>query len=165
MQICAFLWIYYGYPASNYEGVTRGRALPLRRGPGARRHHAPDLVAGIPIRHRHAIGYAAEAGIPYRRPFVKYTPRGRGPSCPRSSACGTGGPDEAHPVRELIEGSRSWFCEDSIVRGTQLKDLISRIFDAAPRGPMRPACRPRARLPFLNFSQSRSELDLAAAAP
>jgi amidophosphoribosyltransferase len=167
MQICAFLWIYYGYPASNYEGVntevTRYRCgAALARADSTR----PDVVAGIPDSGiGHAIGYAAEAGIPYRRPFVKYTP-----TWPRSFM-----PQEQRvrdlvarmkliPVRELIADHRLLFCEDSIVRGTQLKDLISRIFDAGAREVhMRPACPPLVYgCRFLNFSQSKSELDLAA---
>jgi amidophosphoribosyltransferase len=167
MQICAFLWIYYGYPASNYEGINTevaryrcGAALARRDGT------RPDVVAGIPDSGiGHAIGYAAEAGIPYRRPFVKYTP-----TWPRSFM-----PQEQRvrdlvarmkliPVRELIEGNRLLFCEDSIVRGTQLRDLISRIFSAGAREVhMRPACPPLVYgCRFLNFSQSKSELDLAA---
>jgi len=167
MQICAFLWIYYGYPASNYEGVNteiaRNRCgAALARADATR----PDLVAGIPDSGiGHAIGYAAEAGVPYRRPFVKYTP-----TWPRSFM-----PQEQRvrdlvarmkliPVRELIDGNRLLFCEDSIVRGTQLKDLVSRIFDAGAREVhMRPACPPLVHgCRFLNFSQSKSELDLAA---
>jgi amidophosphoribosyltransferase len=167
MQICAFLWIYYGYPASNYEGVNTEVAryrcgAALARADSTR----PDVVAGIPDSGiGHAIGYAAEAGIPYRRPFVKYTP-----TWPRSFM-----PQEQRvrdlvarmkliPVRELIEDRRLLFCEDSSVRGTQLRDLISRIFDAGAREVhMRPACPPLVHgCRFLNFSQSKSELDLAA---
>jgi len=167
MQICAFLWIYYGYPASNYEGVNTEIARNRCGAALARADSTtPDLVAGIPDSGiGHAIGYAAEAGVPYRRPFVKYTP-----TWPRSFM-----PQEQRvrdlvarmkliPVRELIKGNRLLFCEDSIVRGTQLKDLISRIFDAGAREVhMRPACPPLVHgCRFLNFSQSKSELDLAA---
>ncbi|MCU0251825.1 MAG: amidophosphoribosyltransferase [Vicinamibacterales bacterium] len=167
MQICAFLWIYYGYPASNYEGVNTEIARNRCGAALARADSTtPDLVAGIPDSGiGHAIGYAAEAGVPYRRPFVKYTP-----TWPRSFM-----PQEQRvrdlvarmkliPVRELIDGSRLLFCEDSIVRGTQLKDLICRIFDAGAREVhMRPACPPLVHgCRFLNFSQSKSELDLAA---
>jgi amidophosphoribosyltransferase len=167
MQICAFLWIYYGYPASNYEGINtelaRNRCgAALARADSVR----PDLVAGIPDSGiGHAIGYAAEAGVPYRRPFVKYTP-----TWPRSFM-----PQEQRvrdlvarmkliPIRELIDGNRLLFCEDSIVRGTQLRDVIRRIVDAGAREVhMRPACPPLVHgCRFLNFSQSKSELDLAA---
>ena len=167
MQICAFLWIYYGYPASSYEGVNTevaryrcGQAL-------ARRDHVTvDCAAGIPDSGiGHAIGYATEAGIPYRRPFVKYTP-----TWPRSFM-----PQEQRirdlvarmkliPIRDLIAGKRLLFCEDSIVRGTQLRDIIRRIFDYGAREVhMRPACPPLIHsCRFLNFSRSKSEQDLAA---
>ena len=167
MQICSFLWIYYGYPASTYEGINTeaarnrcGQALARRETVEA------DCVAGIPDSGiGHAIGYAAESGIPYRRPFVKYTP-----TWPRSFM-----PQDQHvrdlvarmkliPIRDLIEGKRILFCEDSIVRGTQLGDIIRRVFDYGAREVhMRPACPPLVHgCRFLNFSRSRSELDLAA---
>jgi amidophosphoribosyltransferase len=166
MQICSFLWIYYGYPASNYEGINVEVA---RNRCGAALARADDVeidyVAGIPDSGiGHAIGYSSEAGVPYRRPFVKYTP-----TWPRSFM-----PQEQRvrdlvarmkliPIRELIEGQRLLFCEDSIVRGTQLKDVIQRIFDLGAREVhMRPACPPLVcACKFLNFSQSKSELDMA----
>ena len=166
MQICAFLWVYYGYPSSDYEGInveaTRnrcGRALARREKLGL------DLVAGIPDSGTaHAIGYANEAGLPYRRPFVKYTP-----TWPRSFMPQDQGIRDLVarmkliPVRALIEGQRLLFCEDSIVRGTQLKDIVQRLYDYGAREiHMRPACPPLVHgCKFLNFSRSRSELDLA----
>jgi amidophosphoribosyltransferase len=166
-QICSFLWIYYGYPASSYEGVNTEAARnrcgqALARADNVR----PDCVAGIPDSGiGHAIGYAAESGIPYRRPFVKYTP-----TWPRSFM-----PQEQRvrdlvarmkliPIRDLISGKRILFCEDSIVRGTQLRDIIRRVFDhGAQEVHMRPACPPLVHgCRFLNFSRSKSELDLAA---
>ncbi len=111
------------------------------------------------------MGYASEAGIPFKRPFVKYTP-----TWPRSFM-----PQDQNvrdivakmkliPIREIIEGKRLIFCEDSIVRGTQLKDTIQRLYDfGALEVHMRPACPPLTyACKFLNFSRSRSELDLAA---
>jgi amidophosphoribosyltransferase len=166
MQICSFLWIYYGYPASEYEGVNVEAA---RNRCGAALARADDvhvdLVAGIPDSGiGHAIGYASEAGVPYRRPFVKYTP-----TWPRSFM-----PQDQRvrdrvarmkliPIREHIAGKRLLFCEDSIVRGTQLKDVIRRIFELGAREVhMRPACPPLVcGCRFLNFSRSRSEMDLA----
>jgi amidophosphoribosyltransferase len=166
MQICAFLWVYYGYPASNYEGIN---VETVRNRCGAALARADDVeidcVAGIPDSGvGHAIGYASEAAIPYRRPFVKYTP-----TWPRSFM-----PQEQRvrdlvarmkliPIREQIDGKRLLFCEDSIVRGTQLKDVIQRIFDYGAREVhMRPACPPLVcSCKFLNFSRSRSEMDLA----
>jgi amidophosphoribosyltransferase len=166
MQICSFLWVYYGYPASNYEGVNVEVARNRCGAALARADDAEiDYVAGIPDSGiGHAIGYSAEAGVPYRRPFVKYTP-----TWPRSFM-----PQEQRvrdlvarmkliPIRELIEGQRLLFCEDSIVRGTQLKDVIQRIFDLGAREVhMRPACPPLVcACKFLNFSRSKSELDMA----
>ncbi len=166
MQICAFLWIYYGFPASNYEGINVEEARYRCGAALARADSAQvDIVAGVPDSGvGHAIGYASEAGIPYGRPFVKYTP-----TWPRSFM-----PQEQRvrdlvarmkliPIREQIAGKRLLFCEDSIVRGTQLKDVIRRLFDTGAREVhMRPACPPLiCSCKFLNFSRSRSELDLA----
>ncbi len=167
MQICAFLWVYYGYPASSYEGINV-EAVRNRCGEALARRETidVDVVAGIPDSGTgHAIGYANAAGISYRRPFVKYTP-----TWPRSFM-----PQDQRvrdlvarmkliPVRELIEGRRLLFCEDSIVRGTQLKDTIQRLYDDGAREVhMRPACPPLVfGCRYLNFSRSRSELDLAA---
>ena len=167
MQICSFLWIYYGYPASTYEGVNTEVARNRCGAALARRDDvAVDLVAGIPDSGvGHALGYASQRGLPYRRPFVKYTP-----TWPRSFM-----PQEQRvrdlvakmkliPVRELIDGQRLLFCEDSIVRGTQLRDIITRLFGYGAREiHMRPACPPLVfSCKFLNFSRSRSVLDLAA---
>jgi len=167
MQICGFLWVYYGYPASHYEGIN---VEAVRNRCGAALARADDLevdlIAGIPDSGTgHAVGYAHQAGIPYRRPFVKYTP-----TWPRSFM-----PQDQRirelvarmkliPIRELIQGQRLLFCEDSIVRGTQLKDTIQRLHDCGAREVhMRPACPPLVYgCKFLNFSRSRSELDLAA---
>jgi amidophosphoribosyltransferase len=166
MQICAFLWVYYGYPASNYEGIN---AEVARNRCGAALAAADDcevdLVAGVPDSGTgHAIGYANAAGVPYGRPFVKYTP-----TWPRSFM-----PQDQRvrdlvarmkliPIRELIRNKRLLFCEDSIVRGTQLKDTVQRIYDCgAKEVHMRPACPPLIHgCKFLNFSRSKSVLDLA----
>ncbi|UCC72530.1 MAG: amidophosphoribosyltransferase [Gemmatimonadota bacterium] len=166
MQICGFLWVYYGYPASNYEGINVEVVRYRCGGLLAQRDDVEiDMVAGIPDSGTgHAIGYANAAGIPYGRPFVKYTP-----TWPRSFM-----PQDQRvrdlvarmkliPIREIIEGRRLLFCEDSIVRGTQLKDIIERIFACgAKEVHMRPACPPLIfSCKFLNFSRSKSELDLA----
>jgi amidophosphoribosyltransferase len=167
MQICAFLWVYYGYPASDYEGINVEWVRNRCGAALARRDNVKvDVVAGIPDSGTgHAIGYARESGIPYGRPFAKYTP-----TWPRSFM-----PQDQDvrdlvarmkliPVRDLIEGKRLLFCEDSIVRGTQLKDTIQRLYEYGAREVhMRPACPPLVfGCRFLNFSRSRSELDLAA---
>ena len=166
LQIYAFLWVYYGYPASDYEGINV-EAARNRCGAALARGDDVDLdmAAGIPDSGTgHAIGYAVEAKVPYRRPFVKYTP-----TWPRSFM-----PQDQRirdlvarmkliPIRELIDGQRMLFCEDSIVRGTQLKDIVQRLYDyGAKEIHMRPACPPLIYgCKFLNFSRSKSPLDLA----
>jgi amidophosphoribosyltransferase len=167
MQICTFLWVYYGYPASTYEGVNVEQARYRCGAALARRERLEvDLVAGIPDSgSAHALGFANQAGIPLQRPFVKYTP-----TWPRSFM-----PQDQQvrdlvarmkliPIREIIAGRRLLFCEDSIVRGTQLRDTIRRLFDyGAKEVHMRPACPPLLfGCQYLNFSRSRSEMDLAA---
>ena len=166
MQICSFLWVYYGYPSSHYEGINVEAVRNACGGALARNDDVEvDLVAGIPDSGTgHAVGYAAEAGLPYRRPFVKYTP-----TWPRSFMPQNQGVRDLVarmklvPVKELINGQRLLFCEDSIVRGTQLQDIIERLYDyGAKEVHMRPACPPLVHgCKFLNFSRSRSVLDLA----
>jgi amidophosphoribosyltransferase len=166
MQICSFLWVYYGYPASAYEGVNV-EVVRNRCGAAlARRDDVKvDLVAGIPDSGTgHAIGYANESGLPYGRPFIKYTPTWPRSFMPQDQAVrDLVARMKLIPIRELIEGRRVLFCEDSIVRGTQLKDTIQRLYEAGAREVhMRPACPPLIfACKFLNFSRSRSELDLA----
>lgn len=166
MQICSFLWIYYGYPASSYENVNV-EASRYRCGAALADNDdiAVDCVAGIPDSGTaHAIGYADRSNTRYCRPFVKYTP-----TWPRSFM-----PQQQNirdlvakmkliPIRELTEGKRLLFCDDSIVRGTQLKDTLQRLYDyGAKEVHMRPACPTLIfGCKFLNFSRSRSELDLA----
>jgi amidophosphoribosyltransferase len=166
LQICSFLWVYYGYPASNYEDIN---VEVVRNRCGAylakRDDTEIDIVAGIPDSGTgHGFGYAMEARVPYRRPFVKYTP-----TWPRSFM-----PQDQRvrdvvarmkliPIREIIRDNRLLFCEDSIVRGTQLQDIIRRLYEyGAPEVHMRPACPPLIHsCKFLNFSRSRSVMDLA----
>jgi len=167
LRICSFLWVYYGYPAAAYEGLNVEMVRYRCGAMLARRDDVQvDLVAGIPDSGTgHAIGYAAEARIPYQRPFVKYTP-----TWPRSfmpqiqSQRDLVAQMKLIPIEELIRGKRLLFCEDSIVRGTQLKDTIQNLHDVgAKEVHMRPACPPLTHgCRFLNFSVSRSELDLAA---
>jgi amidophosphoribosyltransferase len=166
LRICAFLWVYYGYPASSYEGINveimrnnSGRILAEND------QVEIDMVGGIPDSGTaHAIGYANTSRIPYTRPFVKYTP-----TWPRSfmpqvqDVRDLVARMKLIPIRDLIQGKRLLFCEDSIVRGTQLSDTIQRLYDyGAKEVHMRPACPPLIYgCRFLNFSRSRSELDLA----
>ncbi|MBD3278722.1 MAG: amidophosphoribosyltransferase, partial [Candidatus Aegiribacteria sp.] len=166
MRICSFLWVYYGFPASQYQGinveVVRNRCGECL---AKRDEVTADMVAGVPDSGTgHAVGYANRAGIEFRRPFVKYTP-----TWPRSFM-----PQQQElrdlvasmkliPIRDFVEGNKLLFCEDSIVRGTQLKDTVRRIFDAgADEVHMRVACPPLVfGCRYLNFSRSRSVMDLA----
>ena len=166
MQICTFLWVYYGYPASEYEGINVELA---RNGCGAalarRDDIAIDCVAGIPDSGiGHAIGYATARNLPYRRPFVKYTPTWPRSFMPQNQQMrDLVARMKLIPIRKLIADQRLLFCEDSIVRGTQLQDTIQILYDYGAREVhMRPAC-PVLIYPceFINFSASRSTLDLA----
>jgi amidophosphoribosyltransferase len=166
MQVCAFLWVYYGYPASSYEEINV-ETVRYRCGSALGKDDDVDidLVAGIPDSGTgHAIGYANEKNIPYVRPFIKYTPTWPRSFMPQNqSTRDLVARMKLIPIRELIEGQRILFCEDSIVRGTQLQDNIQILFDyGALEVHMRPAC-PTLIFPcnFLNFSTSRSTMDLA----
>jgi amidophosphoribosyltransferase len=166
MQVCSFLWVYYGYPASTYEGINVedvryncGKALAKNDDVDI------DFVAGIPDSGiGHAIGYANEKGARYKRPFVKYTPTWPRSFMPQSQEVrDLVAKMKLIPVKEIIKDQRILFCEDSIVRGTQLKDNVHLLYErGAKEVHMRPAC-PTLIYPceFLNFSQSRSTLDLA----
>ncbi len=166
LQICSFLWVYYGYPASNYEGINV-EAVRYRCGECLRKNDDLDidLVAGIPDSGTaHGLGYANEAKIPYARPFVKYTPTWPRSFMPQEQSIrDTVARMKLIPIKELIADKRLLFCEDSIVRGTQLRRQVERLFESgAKEVHMRPACPPLVYgCKFLNFSRSRSELDLA----
>ena len=166
MQICAFLWVYYGYPATSYESINV-EATRNQCGKALAQNDSVDIdfVAGIPDSGiGHAIGYANEKNIPYIRPFVKYTPTWPRSFMPQNQSIrDLVAKMKLIPVKELIEGKRILFCEDSIVRGTQLQDTIQILYEyGAKEVHMRPAC-PTLIYPcdFLNFSTSRSTLDLA----
>jgi amidophosphoribosyltransferase len=167
LQICSFLWVYYGYPGSSYEGIGV-EGCRYRCGAALARRDCvkPDCVAGIPDSGiAHAIGYANQAALPYGRPFAKYTP-----TWPRSFMPTEQGTRDLVarmkllPVAELIKGKKILFCDDSIVRGTQLQDTVRRLYDAgAAEVHIRPACPPLVfGCKFLQFSRSRSLMDLAA---
>ncbi|MCX6916609.1 MAG: amidophosphoribosyltransferase [Verrucomicrobia bacterium] len=165
-QICAFLWVYYGYPASTYEGINTEDCRYRCGAALARRDATPvDVVAGIPDSGTgHAMGYAQEKGVPFRRPFAKYTPTWSRSFMPQDQPTrDLVARMKIIPIKELIHGQRLLFCEDSIVRGTQLCDTVRRLFDCgAKEVHMRPACPPLVfGCKFLNFSRSKSELDLA----
>ncbi|HOX00277.1 MAG TPA: amidophosphoribosyltransferase [Deltaproteobacteria bacterium] len=166
MQVCSFLWVYYGYPSSDYEGINVeavryncGRFLAKKDPVSA------DLVAGIPDSGiGHAIGYANEKGTPYMRPYVKYTPTWPRSFMPQNQATrDLVARMKLIPNRAIIRGRSLVFCDDSIVRGTQLKDNVEILFEYGAREVhMRVAC-PTLVYPceFLNFSTSRSSLALA----
>jgi amidophosphoribosyltransferase len=166
MQICSFLWVYYGYPASEYEGINV-EYVRYRCGALLAAHDdvEVDLVTGIPDSGiGHALGYANKKHIPYSRPFVKYTPTWPRSFLPQNQTMrDLVARMKLIPVRRLIEGKRMMLCDDSIVRGTQLKENVQVLFDCGAREVhMRTAC-PTLIFPceFLNFSTSRSTLDLA----
>jgi amidophosphoribosyltransferase len=166
LQICGFLWVYYGYPASSYEGINT-EAVRYKCGSFLAKNDIVDidLVAGIPDSGTgHGLGYANESKLPFSRPFVKYTPTWPRSFMPQDQEIR----DEVArmkliPIKELINEKKLLFCEDSIVRGTQLRKTIQRLYDfGAKEVHMRPACPPLVySCKFLNFSRSRSELDLA----
>ena len=165
MKICSFLWVYYGYPTSTYEGVN---VESMRYECGkllAKRDEArPDVVAGVPDSGiAHAIGYANESGIPFARPFIKYTP-----TWPRSFMPQNQGQRnliakmKLIPVDSLIRGKKLLLIDDSIVRGTQLGETSEFLYQSgAKEVHIRPACPPLMfGCAYLNFSRSSSELDL-----
>ncbi|MFL7794343.1 MAG: amidophosphoribosyltransferase [Anaerolineae bacterium] len=166
LRICAFLWVYYGYPSSSYEGINV-EVMRYRSGAALARNDSVevDMVAGIPDSGiAHAIGYANESKIPYIRPFVKYTPTWPRSFMPQNQDIrDLVARMKLIPIRDLIQGKRLLFCEDSIVRGTQLRETVQWLYDdGAKEVHMRPACPPLIYgCRFLNFSRSRSELDLA----
>ncbi len=165
-QICSFLWIYTGYPASSYEGISVelvrercGRALARNDFVKA------DLVSGVPDSGvGHAIGYAIESGIPYRRPLVKYTPGyGRSYTPPSQEIRDLVATMKLIPIKEVICGNRIILCEDSIVRGTQLKNYtIKKLWECgAKEVHVRPACPP-LMFPCRFALSTRSTEELAA---
>ncbi|MFX0102964.1 MAG: amidophosphoribosyltransferase [Candidatus Hodarchaeota archaeon] len=166
LQICSFLWVYYGYPASSYEGINV-ETVRYRCGQCLAKQDDEeiDLVAGIPDSGTaHGLGYAAETKIPFSRPFVKYTPTWPRSFMPQDQMIrDLVAKMKLIPIRDLISDKRLMFCEDSIVRGTQLRDTIIRLYEnGAKEIHMRPACPPLVYgCKFLNFSRSRSEMDLA----
>jgi amidophosphoribosyltransferase len=170
MRICTFLWVYYGYPSARYEGVSVeemrykcGEALARRDGYG---RDQIDAVAGVPDSGTaHAMGYANESGVPFSRPFIKYTP-----TWPRSFM--PTHQDKRNliakmkliPVHELIDGKKLLLIDDSIVRGTQLRETTEFLYESgASEVHIRPACPPLLfGCKYINFSRSNSEMELIA---
>ena len=165
MKICSFLWVYYGYPTSAYEGVNVekmryecGRMLAKRD------EEQPDSVAGVPDSGvPHAIGYANESGIPYERPFIKYTPTWPRSFMPTNQAQrNLIAKMKLIPVHELINNKKLLLIDDSIVRGTQLGETTEFLYESgAKEVHIRTACPPLLfGCKYLNFSRSSSEMDL-----
>ncbi len=167
MQICAFLWVYYGYPPSYYEGINVDECRYRCGASLARRDNVDaDFVCGIPDSGiGHAIGYGNEKGIPYKRAYSKYTPTWPRSFMPQSQVQrDLVARMKLIPNKEVIEGKKMVFLDDSIVRGTQLKDNTADLHKAgATAVHMRIACPPLLfPCEFLNFSQSRTPMELAA---
>lgn len=165
MRICTFLWVYYGYPSSSYEGISVER---MRYNCGSfmakRDTVKPDIVAGVPDSGiAHAIGYSNESGIPFSRPFIKYTP-----TWPRSfmptiqSKRNLIAKMKLIAVHDLIVGKKLMLVDDSIVRGTQMRETTSFLYQSgAKEVHIRSACPPLVYgCKYLNFSRSTSEMDL-----
>lgn len=165
MKICSFLWVYYGYPTSTYEGINvecmRNRCGELL---AKRDDITSDSVAGVPDSGiAHAVGYSNATGIPYARPFIKYTP-----TWPRSfmptnqTQRNTIAKMKLIPVKELIKDKTLLLIDDSIVRGTQLGETTDFLYESgAKEVHVRPACPPiMFGCKYLNFSRSSSEMDL-----
>lgn len=165
MKICTFLWIYYGYPSSSYEGISVEK---MRYNCGAllakRDNVTPDNVAGVPDSGiAHAVGYSNASGIPFSRPFIKYTP-----TWPRSfmptiqSQRNLIAKMKLIPVHDLIQDKSLLLIDDSIVRGTQLRETTEFLYQSgAKEVHIRPACPPLLYgCKYLNFSRSTSEMDL-----
>ena len=167
MKMCSFLWVYYGYPTSSYEGMNVEQMRYICGSMLAKRDSdsvSPDIVAGVPDSGiAHAIGYANESGIPYARPFIKYTP-----TWPRSFMPANQSQRDLIarmkliPVQELIKGKKLLLIDDSIVRGTQLRETTEFLYrSGAKEVHVRPACPPLLYgCKYLNFSRSKSDLDL-----
>jgi len=170
MKICTFFWVYYGYPSSCYEGINTESAR-YRNGASMADQDEEykgkiDSICGIPDSGiPHAIGYANRFGRPYQRSFVKYTPTwARSFMPPNQSMREKVAKMKLIPVESQIAGKKLLFCDDSIVRGTQLGDTVKRIYEkGAVEVHMRSACPPLLYgCRFLNFSRSRNEQELAA---
>lgn len=167
MKICTFLWVYYGYPASSYEGTSvEQMRCECGKRMAKRDNVSPDIVAGVPDSGTaHAIGYANESGIPFSRPFIKYTP-----TWPRSfmptmqSKRDLIAKMKLLAVEELIRDKSLLLIDDSIVRGTQLRETTEFLYESgAKEVHVRPACPPLLYgCKYLNFSRSTSEMDLIA---
>ena len=170
MKICTFLWVYYGYPSSRYEGISVEQ-MRYRCGSNLAKRDGMtkediDTVSGVPDSGvAHAIGYSNESNVPYSRPFIKYTP-----TWPRSfmptmqEKRDMIAKMKLVPITELIDGKKMLLIDDSIVRGTQLRETSDFLFDAgAKEVHARPACPPiMFGCKYISFSRSTSAMELIA---
>lgn len=167
MQICAFLWVYYGYPSSTYEGVNV-EVMRYRNGAALAKNDNVDIdiVAGVPDSGvGHAIGYSNQSKVPYGRPFIKYTPTWSRSFMPQNQEIrNLVARMKLMPIPELVSEKRLLFCDDSIVRGTQMRETVDLLYKCNAREVhVRAACPPIVfGCKYLNFSTNRSEMDLAA---
>ena len=172
MKICSFLWSYYGYSPSTYEGVNvecmryRNGAIMAKAEQEQGSMPTVDSIAGMPDSGTpHAIGYANQSGVPFARPFLKYTPTWSrsftaGKQVERSRVAKM----KQLPVKELIDGKNLLFVDDSIVRGTQLKSTVDFLFNSGAKSVhMRSACPPiMYRCKYLNFTNAKNDMELLA---
>lgn len=172
MKVCSFLWTYFGYPNSIYEGVNvevmrnrNGRIL-AQYDKEKQNVEELDYVSGVPDSGTpHAIGYANESGVPFGRPFIKYTPTwARSFTPPNQKERERVAKMKQLPVHDLIVDKKLLFVDDSIVRGTQLKETVDFLYDnGAKEVHMRSACPPiMYSCKYLNFSRATSEMELIA---
>ena len=167
MKICAFLWVYYGYPSSTYAGMNV-EVMRYRNGAALAKNDNVeiDIVAGIPDSGvGHAIGYSNQSKVAFGRPFVKYTPTWARSFMPQDQDIrNLVARMKLMPIPELVAGKRLLFCDDSIVRGTQLRESVELLYECkAKEVHIRSACPPIIfGCKYLNFSASRSVMELAA---
>ena len=167
MKICTFLWVYYGYPSASYEGISVEQMRYNNGAAMAKRDNVDiDIVAGVPDSGTaHAVGYANESGVPFSRPFIKYTP-----TWPRSfmptiqEKRNLIAKMKMIAVDDLIKDKSILLIDDSIVRGTQLRETTEYLYDSGAKAVhIRPACPPLLYgCKYLNFSRSNSEMELIA---
>ena len=172
MKICSFLWSYYGYPTSTYEGKNvevmryRNGAIMAENDKISGKNEDIDYVGGIPDSGTpHAIGYANKSGIPFARAFIKYTPTWARSFTPaKQSDRNRVAKMKQIPVHELIDGKNLLFVDDSIVRGTQIRETVEFLYENGAKSVhMRSACPPiMYSCKYLNFSRSNSDMDLIA---
>lgn len=172
MKICSFLWTYFGYPTSNYEGVNvevmrcKNGEIMAQNDKASENKDEIDYICGIPDSGTpHAVGYANESKIPFARPFIKYTPTWTRSFTPtQQSDRNKIAKMKLIPVHELIEGKNLLFIDDSIVRGTQLRETVEFLYDNGAKSVhMRSACPPiMYGCKYLNFSRATSDMELIA---